>query len=76
MKDYSQPYETPYYAELKRKGIRLPAVLTHIRTDAGRIEKPKDARMFRMLFLTPRTDGCSNTLDTHPASNLIMEFRK
>lgn len=72
MKDYSQPYETPYYAELKRTGIHLPCFLTHIRTDAARIEKPKDARMFRMLFLTPRTDGCSGTIDTRPNTNLIM----
>jgi len=72
MKDYSQPYETPYYAELKRKSIRLPCFLTHIRTDAARIEKPTDARMFRMLFLTPRTDGCCGTIDTSSNTNLIM----
>lgn len=71
-KDYSQPYETPYYAELKRCGIRLPCFLTHIRTDAARIEKPKDARMFRMLFLTPRADGCCGTIDTSAQTNLIM----
>lgn len=34
--------------------------------------KPKDARMFRMMFLTPRTDGCCGTLDTRPLSNLLM----
>ena len=72
MKRYTEPYSTPYYDELKRNGIRLPCFLTHIRTDAARIEKPKDARMFRMLFLTPRTDGCCGTLDTSSLTNLIM----
>lgn len=72
MKDYSQPYETPYYAELRRNGIRMPCFLTHIRTDAARIEKPTDARMSRMMFLAPRTDGCCGTIDTRPNSNLIM----
>lgn len=71
-KDYSRPYETPYYAELKRKGIHLPCFLTHIRTDAARMEKPKDARMFRMMFLTPRTDGCCGTIDTSSQTNLII----
>lgn len=75
-KDYNAPYSTPYYDELKHNGIRLPCFLTHIRTDAARIEKPKDARMFRMMFLTPRTDGCCGTLDTRSMSNLIMEWRK
>lgn len=71
-KRYNEPYTTPYYDELKRNGILLPCFLTHIRTDAARIEKPKDARMFRMLFLTPRTDGCCGTLDTSSLTNLIM----
>lgn len=71
-KDYTEPYTTPYYDELKERGIHLPCSLTHIRTDAARIEKPKDARMFRMLFLTPRTDGCCGTLDTSSLTNLIM----
>lgn len=53
-------------------GVKLPCFLTHIRTDQARIEKPKDARMFRMMFLTPRTDGCCGTIDTRPMSNLIM----
>lgn len=72
MKDYKQPYSTPYYDELKRNGIHLPCFLTHIRTDAARIEKPTDARMFRMMFLTPRTDGCCGTIDTSSLTNLIM----
>lgn len=74
-KDYKQPYSTPYYDELKRNGIHLPCFLTHIRTDAARIEKPTDARMFRMLFLTPRTDGCCGTIDTSSLTNLIMEWK-
>lgn len=72
MKDYTKPYTTPYYDELKRKGIRFPCFLTHIRTDLCRMVKPKDARMFRMLFLAPRTDGCCGTIDTRPNTNLIM----
>ena len=71
-KDYRQPYSTPYYDGLRRKGIRLPCFLAHIRTDGARIEKPRDARMFRMLFLTPRTDGCCGTIDTSAQTNLIM----
>lgn len=72
MKDYTKLFSTPYYEELKLNGIRLPCILTHIRTDQARIEKPKDARMFRMMFLTPRTDGCCGTIDTRPNTNLIM----
>ena len=72
MKQYDKPYSTPYYDDLKRNSIHLPCFLTHIRTDAARIEKPKDARMFRMMFLTPRTDGCCGTLDTSSLTNLIM----
>jgi hypothetical protein len=75
-KDYNKPYSTPYYEELKRNGIHLPGFLTHIRTDAARIEKPKDARMFRMMFLTPRADRCCGTIDTRPMSNLIMDIRQ
>lgn len=74
MKDYSQPYTTPYYDELKRNGITPPCFLTHIRTDQARIEKPKDAMMFRMLFLAPRVDGCCGTIDTRPNTNLIMQW--
>lgn len=72
MKDYQKPFSTPYYDELKERGIHLPCFLTHIRTDAARIEKPKDARMFRMMFTPPRVDGCCGTLDTRPMSNLIL----
>lgn len=73
VKRYGEPYSTPYYDELKKHGIRMPCFLAHIRTDAARIEKPRDARMFRMLFLTPRTDGCCGTIDTSSLTNQIME---
>lgn len=53
MKEYTEPYSTPYYDELKRNGIRLPCFLTHIRTDECRRVKPTDARMFRMMFTPP-----------------------
>lgn len=71
-KEYDKPYSTPYYDELKERGIRLPCFLTHIRTDECRRIKPTDARMFRMMFLTPRTDGCCGTIDTSSLTNLIM----
>lgn len=69
-------YHNSYYDELKKHGIHLPSFLTHIRTDECRRIKPTDARMFRMMFLTPRTDGCCGTLDTRPLSNLIMQWRE
>ena len=52
-KDYTEPYTTPYYDELKKHGIHLPCFLTHIRTDECRRVKPKDAKMFRMMFTPP-----------------------
>ena len=73
-KSYTEPYTTPYYDGLKAHGIRLPAVLQLIRTDKARIEKPTDATMWRNMFLAPRYDGCANTLDTSPTSNLIMTW--
>lgn len=72
MKDYTKPYTTPYYDELKSGGVSFPCCLTHIRTDKARIEKPTTAQMFRMMFLTPRVDGCVGTLDTNPRTNLLM----
>lgn len=72
MKDFQKPSSTPYYDELKKRGIRLPCFLTHIRTDECHRVKPTDARMFRMMFLTPRTDGCCGTIDTSSLTNLIM----
>lgn len=74
MKEYTEPYSTPYYDELKRNGIRLPCFLTHIRTDECRRVKPTGARMFRMMFTPPRVDCCCGTIDTRPMSNLIMEW--
>lgn len=71
-KDYTKPFTTPYYKELETEGVKLPAFLTHIRTDEARITKPTDSKMFRMMFLTPRVDGCCGTIDTNPNSNLIM----
>lgn len=53
-KDYTEPYTTPYYDELKQYGIHLPCFLTHIRTDECRRVKPKDAKMFRMMFTPPQ----------------------
>lgn len=53
MKDYTQPYTTPYYTELAQRGIRLPCFLTHIRTDECRRIKPTDVKMFRMMFCPP-----------------------
>lgn len=75
-KDYREEFTTPYYDGLKANGIRLPAVLQLIRTDKARIEKPTDATMWRNMFLTPRYDGCSNTIDTSMNSNLIMIWRE
>lgn len=74
-KDYTQPYTTPYYEELKLGGVKLPAFLTHIRTDEARITSPTDAKMFRMMFLTPRVDGCCGTIDTQSKSNLLMIWK-
>lgn len=75
-RDYTKPYSTPYYDELKVGGVKLPACLTHIRTDEARITKPTDAKMFRMMFLTPRVDGCVGTLDTSPQSNMVMTWKE
>lgn len=73
-KDYREGYSTPYYNGLKAHGIRLPAALQLIRTDKARIEKPTDAAMWRNMFLTPRYDGCCNTIDTSSGTNLIMQW--
>lgn len=76
LKQYTSHYTTPYYDELRRKGIKLPCFLTHIRTDEAREERPTDARMFRMMFLAPRVDGCSGTLDTSDRTNLFMIWKR
>ena len=75
MKEFTPLLDTPYYRAI-REGIRLPAVLQLIRKDATRIEKPTDKTMWRKMFLTPRPDGCANTLDTSAMSNLIMEWKE
>lgn len=76
MKEFTPLLDTPYYRAIAASGIRLPAVLQLIRKDATRKEKPTDGTMWRKMFLTPRPDGCANTLDTSAMSNLIMVWRK
>lgn len=76
MKQSTTLLDTPYYRAIADSGISLPAVLQLIRKDATRIERPTDATMWRKMFLTPRPDGCANTLDTSPMSNLIMVWKR
>lgn len=72
MKQYTEPYSTPYYDELNGYGIRLPAVLCPIRTIKGRELRRHGIEVFRNRFLTPRTDGMSNTITSVQKDNLIM----
>jgi hypothetical protein len=72
MKQYSQPYTTPYLADLARHGIRLPAVLCRIRTDGGREAMRRGIDVFRGKFLTPRPDGVCNTITSVNKDNLII----
>lgn len=72
MKDYQQPYSTPYLREIQERGIRFPAVLCQIRTDEGREKRKQGIEVFRYKFLTPRADGISNTLTNVQKDNLIM----
>lgn len=65
-------YETPYIRELRKQGIRLPAVLCQIRTDEGREMRRGGVEVFKYKFLTPRTDRISNTLTGVTKDNLIM----
>lgn len=65
-------YETPYLGELRRQGVRLPAVLCQIRTDEGREMRRGGVEVFKYRFLTPRTDRISNTLTGVTKDNLIM----
>ena len=65
-------YETPYIRELRKHGIRLPAVLCQIRTDEGREMRRGGVEVFKYKFLTPRTDRISNTLTGVTKDNLIM----
>lgn len=74
MKESTTLLDTPYYRAIADSGISLPAVLQLIRKDATRIERPTDATMWRNMFLAPRYDGCANTLDTGPTTNLIMTW--
>lgn len=74
MKESTTLSDTPYYRVIADSGRSLPAVLQLIRKDATRIERPTDGTMWRKMFLTPRDDGCANTLDTGPTSNLIMTW--
>lgn len=71
-KDYTEPYTTPYYDELKKHGILLSAVLCSIRTIKGRELRMHGIEVFRNRFLTPRTDGMSNTITSVQKDNLIM----
>lgn len=65
-------YETPYLGELRRRGVRLPAVLCQIRSDEGREMRRVGIEVFKYKFLTPRTDRISNTLTGVTKDNLIM----
>ena len=65
-------YETPYIRELRKQGIRLPAVLCQIRTDEGREMRRGGVEVFKYKFLTPRTDRISNTLTGVTKDNLIL----
>lgn len=65
-------YETPYIRELRKQGVRLPAVLCQIRTDEGREMRRGGVEVFKYKFLTPRTDRISNTLTSVTKDNLIM----
>lgn len=72
MKQYTEPYSSPYYDELKERGIRLPCFLCQIRTDEGREKRKQGIEVFRYKFLTPRTDGIANTITSVLMDDLIM----
>lgn len=72
MKLYTAHYSTPYYDELKERGIRLPCFLCQIRTDEGRIAQSNGTDVFTGKFLTPRSDRLSNCLTGVQKDNLIM----
>lgn len=65
-------YETPYLGELRRRGVRLPAVLCQIRTDEGRRAQSNGIDVFKGKFLTPRPDRLCNCLTGVQKDNLIM----
>lgn len=64
--------ETPYTQALRKRGIRLPAILCPIRTTEGRELRRQGIEVFRNRFLTPRTDGTSNTITSVHKDNLLM----
>lgn len=64
--------DTPYTQALRKQGIRLPAVLCPMRTVEGRELRRQGIEVFRNRFLTPRTDGMSNTITSVQKDNLIM----
>lgn len=66
-------YTTPYLRQLRERGIKFPAVLCLIRTDKGRELRRKGIEVFKHKFLTPRTDGISNTITTVQKDTLIMD---
>ena len=66
-------YETPYLGELRRQGVRLPAVLCQIRTDEGRRAQSNGIDVFKGKFLTPRPDRLCNCLTGVQKDNLIMK---
>lgn len=67
--------DTPYTAALRRQGIRLPAFLCPIRTIEGRVLRKRGIEVFRNRFITPRTDGISNTITSVQKDNLLMTKR-
>ena len=64
--------DTPYTEALRKRGIKLPAILCQIRTDEGREMRRGGVEVFKYKFLTPRTDRISNTLTSVTKDNLIM----
>ena len=64
--------DTPYTKALRKQGIRLPAFLCPIRTTEGRELRRHGIEVFSNRFLTPRTDGMSNTITSVQKDNLIM----
>lgn len=64
--------DTPYTEALRKRGIKLPAILCQIRTDEGRRAQSKGIDVFKGKFLTPRTDGIANTITSVLKDDLIM----
>ena len=70
--DNGMETDTPYTQALRKQGIRLPAVLCPIRTVEARVLRKQGIEVFRNRFITPRTDGMSNTITSVQKDNLIM----